>query len=61
MSPSKSSLDRLPKRLSSSWEEHRAAFEEALPAQQSVPAAATTPAVSLDRPRAELSTIRAHG
>lgn len=48
MSPSKSSLDRLPKRLSRRWEEHRAAFEEELRAQQSVPAAATTVAVSLD-------------
>ena len=48
MSPSKSSLDRLPKRLSGRWEEHRAGFEEELRAQQSVPAAATTAAVSLD-------------
>ena len=48
MSPSKSSLDRLPKGLSRRWEEHRAAFEEELREQQSVPAAATTAAVSLD-------------
>ena len=48
MSPSKSSLDRLPKRLSRRWEEQRAAFEEELRAQQSVPGAATTVAVSLD-------------
>ena len=48
MSPSKSSLDRLPKLLSSRWEEHRAEFEEVLRAQQSVPCAATTVAVSLD-------------
>ena len=48
MSPSKSSLDRLPKRLSERWEEHRAGFEEELRGQQSVPAAATTAAVSLD-------------
>ena len=48
MSPSKSSLDRLPKLLSSHWEKHRAEFEEALRAEQSVPCAATTLAVSLD-------------
>ena len=48
MSPSKSSLDRLPKLLSSRWEEHRAEFEEVLRAEQSVPCAATTVAVSLD-------------
>ena len=48
MSPSKSSLDRLPKRLSNRWEEHRAAFEEELRGQQPVAAAATTVAVSLD-------------
>ena len=45
MSPSKSSLDRLPKLLSSRWEEHRAEFEEVLRAEQSVPCAATTVAV----------------
>ena len=48
MSPSQSSLDRLPKRLSSRWEEQREAFEEALRGQDSVPAEATTLAVSLD-------------
>ena len=48
MSPSKSSLDRLPKLLSSRWEEHRAEFEEVLRAERSVPCAATTVAVSLD-------------
>ena len=48
MSPSKSSLDRLPKQLSNRWEEQREAFEEALRAQESVPAEATTLAVSLD-------------
>ena len=30
MSPSKSTLDRLPKHLSSRWEEHREAFEASL-------------------------------
>ena len=48
MSPSKSSLDRLPKQLSSRWEAQREAFEEALRAQDSVPAEAATLAVSLD-------------
>ena len=48
MSPSKSSLDRLPKQLSSRWEEQREVFEEALRAQDCVPAEATTLAVSLD-------------
>ena len=45
MSPSKSSLDRLPKLLSSRWEEHRAEFEEVL---RAAIRAATTVAVSLD-------------
>ena len=48
MSPSKSSLDRLPKQLSSRWEAQREAFEEALRAQDRVPVEATTLAVSLD-------------
>ena len=49
MSPSKSTLDRLPKHLSSRWEEHRAAFEEALRADTvAVPAEATALAVSLE-------------
>ena len=47
MSPSKSSLDRLPQ-LSSRWEAQREAFEEALRAQDRVPVEATTLAVSLD-------------
>ena len=49
MSPSKSTLDRLPKQLSSRWEEHREAFEEAVRADTlSVPEQATALAVSLD-------------
>ena len=49
MRPSKSTLDRLPKHLSSRWEEHREAFEEALRADAvTVPAEARTLAVSLD-------------
>ena len=49
MSPSKSTLDRLPKHLSSRWEEDRKAFEEAVRAATlSVPSEARTVAVSLD-------------
>ena len=49
MKPSASSLDRLPKLLSSRWEERREAFEEALRASSlEVPEQATTLAASLD-------------
>ena len=48
MSPSASSLERLPKQLSRRWEEHRAAFEEVLRADLLVPDEATIMAVSLD-------------
>ena len=48
MSPSASSLERLPKQLSRRWEEHRAAFEESLRADLLVPDEATIMAVSLD-------------
>ena len=48
MSPSASSLERLPKQLSRRWEERRAAFEEALRADLLVPDEATIMAVSLD-------------
>jgi hypothetical protein len=48
MTPSGSSLDRLPKRLSERWEEHRVEWEEALRAQDRVPSEAVTIAVSLD-------------
>ena len=37
MNPSKSSLDRLPKQLSSRWEDQREAFEEALRATDAYP------------------------
>ena len=42
MSPSASSLDRLPKELSRRWEEQREAFEESLRAASTVPDEATT-------------------
>jgi len=48
MTPSKSSLDRLPKQLSARWEENRRRFEGQLRASQSIPESATTVAVSLD-------------
>jgi hypothetical protein len=48
MAPSGSSLDRLPKRLSERWEEHRIEWEETLRAQDRVPKNASTIAVSLD-------------
>ena len=47
MSPSRSSLDRLPKHLSSRWEQDRERFEDELrEATQEVPAGAATLAVS---------------
>jgi hypothetical protein len=48
MQPSKSSLDRLPKQLSTHWEAQREAFEASLRAQQTVPEQAVTLSVSLD-------------
>jgi hypothetical protein len=48
MRPSKSSLDRLPKRLSVRWEAERERFEAALREGFSVPEAAVTMGVSLD-------------
>jgi hypothetical protein len=48
MRPSKSSLDRLPKRLSARWEGAREDYEAALRAGFSVPEQAATMAVSLD-------------
>ena len=48
MEPSKSSLDRLPKRLSEQWELGRKKFEETLREQERVPENAVTMAVSLD-------------
>jgi len=48
MTPSASSLDRLPKRLSERWEEHRIEWEDMLRAQERVPKGAVTIAVSID-------------
>jgi hypothetical protein len=48
MTPSRSSLDRLPRELSSHWEKKREQWEDALRAQETVPLAATTVALSVD-------------
>ena len=48
MTPSKSSLDRLPKALSARWEEERLQFEKALRAGDVIPQHTATLAVSLD-------------
>jgi hypothetical protein len=48
MSPSKSSLDRLPKACSAQWEAQRHDFEAQLRAPMSIPETAVTVAVSLD-------------
>jgi hypothetical protein len=48
MRPSRRTLDRLPRTLSAHWEAHRADWEAALQAQETIPAEATTLAVSVD-------------
>ena len=48
MTPSKSSLDRLPKQMSQWWELDRKRYEEELRAQEPLPERAATVAVSLD-------------
>jgi hypothetical protein len=48
MSPSKSSLDRLPKQLSRHWEAERERFEAALREEETVPPETVTVAISLD-------------
>jgi hypothetical protein len=48
MTPSKSTLDRLPKALSVHWEAHRPHFETALRQQEAIPPEAVAMAVSLD-------------
>jgi hypothetical protein len=48
MTPSKSTLDRLPKALSVRWEAHRVAFERTLRETEAVPPAAVSIGVSLD-------------
>jgi hypothetical protein len=48
MTPSKSTLDRLPKALSARWEEERVHFEKALRERDVIPQHTTSIAVSLD-------------
>ena len=48
MTPSKSTLDRLPKALSVHWEAHRPQFEATLRHQEDIPPEAVAMAVSLD-------------
>ena len=48
MTPSKSTLDRLPKQLSAHWEAQRTPFEAALRHQEEIPKEAVAMAVSLD-------------
>jgi len=48
MTPSKSTLDRLPKTISTTWEESREGFEAAVRASISIPRGAHSVAVSLD-------------
>jgi hypothetical protein len=48
MTPSKSTLDRLPKSLSKTWEQDRATYEAALRDASEVPVGTVTVAVSLD-------------
>lgn len=48
MTPSKSSLDRLPKTLNQQWEQQRITFETQLREQETIPSNAVTVAASLD-------------
>jgi hypothetical protein len=48
MRPSRSSLDRLPKELSSHWEAHRQEWEAALRTHETIPSEATVVAISVD-------------
>src|SRR5262249_7367277 len=57
MPPSRSTLARLPRTLSAHWEAHRQEWEAAVQAQEPVPAAATTLALSVD---GVLAPLKAH-
>ena len=48
MQPARSTLDRLPRTLSAHWEAHRPDWEAAVQTQETVPAEATTLAISVD-------------
>ena len=58
MSPSRSSLDRLPKTLNARWEANRTAHEVRLRAEEKVPNEAVTVAVSLDGVMAPMRSTR---
>src|SRR5262247_3130561 len=60
MTPSKSTLDRLPKALSGHWEMHRPHFEATLRDQETLPAEAVTMAVSLDGVMAPMKDGQRH-
>ena len=60
MSPSKSSLDRLPKQLSRHWEAERERFEAALREEETVPPETVTVAISLEGVMVPRRTGRGH-
>jgi hypothetical protein len=61
MTPSKSSLDRLPKKVSERWEEDRKAFEDQLRGTLVVPKDAASVAVSLDGVLAPMNDVENAG
>ncbi len=60
MTPSKSTLDRLPKALSGAWEAQRPHFEATLRQQEAIPTEAVTMAVSLDGVMAPMKDGQRH-
>jgi hypothetical protein len=60
MTPSKSTLDRLPKQLSVHWEAQRPTFEATLRHQETIPAEAVAMAVSLDGVMAPMKDGQRH-
>lgn len=60
MTPSRSALDRLPKRLSEHWEENRLDWESLIRGAESVPKAAVACAVSLDGVMVPMKSREAH-
>jgi hypothetical protein len=60
MTPSKSTLDRLPKALHGHWEAHRPQFEATLRHQEEIPPEAVTMAVSLDGVMAPMKDGQRH-
>ncbi len=60
MAPSRSSLDRLPRELSGHWERERPAWEDAVRAQETLPARIATLALSVDGVMAPMKADAAH-